>query len=152
MAAQAGHPGLSRRHRLAERGIDGQLLLLLPAVVFVIGLFIYPFLYGLGLSFQPAKGGGPFADYQRFFTNARDLLYSRVDLDYVHRRVRVLFDVVFRIAKPAAAEHKRMLKIGIEVRNEVVKSCIAKHKFVTVIKDGRLSEIWIGRKGTYRTA
>ncbi|MFJ2029179.1 ABC transporter permease [Streptosporangium sp. NPDC087985] len=61
-------PGL--RHRLAERGIDSQLLLLVPAIIFVAGLFIYPFLYGLGLSFQPAKGGGPFADYQRFFSDA----------------------------------------------------------------------------------
>jgi putative spermidine/putrescine transport system permease protein len=82
MSAQATHPGLSRRHRLAERGIDGQLLLLLPAVVFVIGLFIYPFLYGLGLSFQPAKGGGPFADYQRFFTDAfqRDTIWKTLRL------------------------------------------------------------------------
>ena len=65
----ANHPGLSRRHRLAERGIDGQLLLLVPAVVFVIGLFIYPFLYGLGLSFQPAKAVR-FPDYPGSFTAA----------------------------------------------------------------------------------
>ncbi|MGI5996837.1 MAG: ABC transporter permease, partial [Saccharomonospora viridis] len=57
------------RHRLAERGIDKQLLLLLPAVVFIVGLFVYPFCYGLGLSFQPQNGGGPFADYVRFFSD-----------------------------------------------------------------------------------
>ncbi|EIE98954.1 ABC transporter permease [Saccharomonospora glauca] len=57
------------RHRLAERGIDKQLLLLLPAVVFIVGLFVYPFFYGLGLSFQPQNGGGPFADYVRFFSD-----------------------------------------------------------------------------------
>jgi putative spermidine/putrescine transport system permease protein len=56
----------SRRHRLAERGVDRQLLLLLPAAVFVIVLFVYPFLYGLGLSFQP-KSGGPLAAYKGFF-------------------------------------------------------------------------------------
>lgn len=61
--------GLSLRHRLAERGIDGQLLLLLPALVFIVGLFIYPFLYGLGLSFRPTDGGGVFAEYQRFFND-----------------------------------------------------------------------------------
>jgi putative spermidine/putrescine transport system permease protein len=73
-------PGL--RHRLAERGVDSQLLLLVPAIVFVVGLFIYPFLYGLGLSFQPTKGGGAFADYQRFFDDAfqRDTIWKTLRL------------------------------------------------------------------------
>jgi putative spermidine/putrescine transport system permease protein len=74
--------GLSRRHRLAERGIDSQLILLVPAVIFVLGLFIYPFLYGLGLSFQPTNGGGPFAEYQRFFSDAfqRDTIWKTLRL------------------------------------------------------------------------
>lgn len=74
--------GLSLRHRLAERGVDSQLVLLLPAIVFVVGLFIYPFLYGLGLSFQPAKGGGFLADYQRFFSDAfqRDTIWKTLRL------------------------------------------------------------------------
>lgn len=59
---------LALRHRLAERGIDRQLLLLVPAVVFVSVLFLYPFFYGLGLSFQPAHGGA-FANYRSFFTD-----------------------------------------------------------------------------------
>jgi putative spermidine/putrescine transport system permease protein len=72
-------PGL--RHRLAERGIDWQLLLLVPAVVFVLGLFIYPFLYGLGLSFQPTKGG-VLAEYQRFFSDSyqRDTIWKTLRL------------------------------------------------------------------------
>lgn len=76
----AADPGL--RHRLAERGVDTQLLLLVPGLVFVVGLFVYPFLYGLGLSFQPAKGGGPFADYQRFFEDAfqRDTIWKTLKL------------------------------------------------------------------------
>jgi putative spermidine/putrescine transport system permease protein len=80
--ATAPQTGLSRRHRLAERGIDAQLLLLLPALIFVLGLFIYPFLYGLGLSFQPAKGGGALADYQRFFSDAfqRDTIWKTLRL------------------------------------------------------------------------
>lgn len=60
----------SLRHRLAERGVDRTLWLLLPAVVFVVALFIYPFLYGLQLSFQPMKGGGALANYKEFFGDA----------------------------------------------------------------------------------
>ncbi|GAA1642333.1 ABC transporter permease [Georgenia ruanii] len=63
----------SLRHRLAERGIDTGLLLLVPAVVFAVALFIYPFFYGLGLTVQPTAltqqrwGGGIFANYVAFF-------------------------------------------------------------------------------------
>jgi putative spermidine/putrescine transport system permease protein len=83
MTAQATRrTGPSLRHRLAERGVDSQLLLLLPAVLFVLALFVYPFLYGLGLSFQPAKGGGAFADYQRFFSDPfqRDTIWKTLRL------------------------------------------------------------------------
>jgi putative spermidine/putrescine transport system permease protein len=59
-------PRLALRHRLAERGIDRTLLLMLPGVVAIIALFCYPFVYGLGLSFQPAKGG-VFGAYSSFF-------------------------------------------------------------------------------------
>ncbi|WP_306913969.1 MULTISPECIES: ABC transporter permease [unclassified Arthrobacter] len=59
-------PALS--HRLAERGIDKLLLLLLPALLFALVLFVYPFIYGLGLSFQP-KTGGLFGAYIKFFTD-----------------------------------------------------------------------------------
>jgi putative spermidine/putrescine transport system permease protein len=55
------------RHRLAERGMDRTLLLVLPAALAVIALFCYPFLYGLQLSFQPAKGG-VFGAYRQFFS------------------------------------------------------------------------------------
>ena len=40
-----------------QRGLDGVTLLVLPAVLFVLLLFVYPFLYGLVLSFKPKKGG-----------------------------------------------------------------------------------------------
>lgn len=59
----------SLRHRLAERGIDRQLWLLLPALAGILALFIYPFAYGLGLSFQPAQGGFLGA-YRAFFADA----------------------------------------------------------------------------------
>jgi putative spermidine/putrescine transport system permease protein len=56
--------------RLAARGIDSVTLLAAPAALFVIGLFIYPFLYGLWLSFQPkAPGASAIANYARFFAD-----------------------------------------------------------------------------------
>jgi putative spermidine/putrescine transport system permease protein len=63
------------RVRLAQRGLDGVTLLVLPAVFFVLALFIYPFGYGLVLSFQP-KDGGTFANYAKFFGDA--FLYSTI--------------------------------------------------------------------------
>ena len=65
--AQRAKPAL--RHRLAERGVDRTLLLLVPGLVFLALLFIYPFGYGLQLSFQPREGGFSFANYQRFFSD-----------------------------------------------------------------------------------
>jgi len=63
-----GHTPPSLRHRLAEKGIDRTLLLLLPALAFIVVLFLYPFFYGLQLSFQPATGGA-FANYAEFFSD-----------------------------------------------------------------------------------
>jgi putative spermidine/putrescine transport system permease protein len=76
-APAVARPQISLRHRLAERGLDRTLLLLLPGVVFVVALFIYPFVYGLQLSFQPQAGSdaaskygaGPLADYRLFFSD-----------------------------------------------------------------------------------
>ena len=62
----------SLRHRLAERGVDASLLMLVPALVFALALFVYPFSYGIGLTFQPSSaiqqawGGGLFANYVAF--------------------------------------------------------------------------------------
>jgi putative spermidine/putrescine transport system permease protein len=63
-----GATHLSLRRRLKERGLDGVTLLVLPGVVFVLALFIYPFLYGLFLSFTP-KQGGALANYITFFSD-----------------------------------------------------------------------------------
>lgn len=56
------------RLRLAERGLDGVTLLVLPAVLFVVLLFVYPFLYGLWLSFTPIEGGR-LKNYATFFSD-----------------------------------------------------------------------------------
>jgi len=66
----------SLKHRLAERGIDARLWLLLPAIALALGLFVYPFAYGFGLTVQPLSstvdtyGGGIFANYVAFFKDS----------------------------------------------------------------------------------
>jgi putative spermidine/putrescine transport system permease protein len=59
---------VSLRAGFARRGIDGVTLLATPAILFIVLLFIYPFLYGLVLSFQP-KAGVWLSNYQRFFSD-----------------------------------------------------------------------------------
>jgi putative spermidine/putrescine transport system permease protein len=59
---------LPLRRRLREHGLDAVTLLVLPGVLFVVALFIYPFLYGLALSFHP-KQGGALANYAAFFSD-----------------------------------------------------------------------------------
>ena len=66
MSAVVATPSL--KHRMADRGVDSSLLLLLPAAVFVLMMFIYPFVYGIGLSFQPRGGGVGFGSYVKFFS------------------------------------------------------------------------------------
>ena len=56
------------RPTLALRGLDGVTALVLPACAFLVATFVYPFLYGLVLSFQP-KAGGVLANYARFFSD-----------------------------------------------------------------------------------
>lgn len=48
---------------------DPKRWLVTPALVFIVALFIYPFAYGLVLSFQPMNGGGIWANYATFFSD-----------------------------------------------------------------------------------
>lgn len=94
---------MSRRARLADRGIDGTLWLLAPALLVIIGLFLYPFLYGLSLSFQPLEGGGPLANYTTFFTDP----YM---LDSIWKTLRLAIPVAITsvvIAAPIAYQARR---------------------------------------------
>ena len=59
----------------AERQLDRSALLALPGVLVVLLLFIYPFFYGLVLSFEPKEGGG-LANYLRFFS--QPFLYNTI--------------------------------------------------------------------------
>jgi putative spermidine/putrescine transport system permease protein len=82
-AKVAGLPGVSRApaesiplaQRLAARGLDSLTLLVVPAVLFSFALFVYPFFYGLWLSFQP-KAGDALANYGRFFSDS--FLYDTI--------------------------------------------------------------------------
>ncbi|WP_125773186.1 ABC transporter permease [Antribacter gilvus] len=75
MTAVGSRSTASLRHRLAERGVDVSLLFLLPALLLIVGLFVYPFSYGIGLTFQPSAlvqerwGGGVLANYVAFFSD-----------------------------------------------------------------------------------
>ena len=79
MTSMARMPAFRSRRswsqRLAHHGIDGATLLVLPALLFLLTLFVYPFVYGLLLSFRP-KVGGWLGNYQVFF--ADPFLYDTI--------------------------------------------------------------------------
>ncbi len=82
------------RATLARNGIDGVTLLLLPAALFVIGLFVYPFLFGLVLSFHP-KEGDWLANYTRFFSDP--FLYDTVGKTLWLAVPVTIFNVAFSV-------------------------------------------------------
>jgi putative spermidine/putrescine transport system permease protein len=98
------------RHRLAERGIDRQLWLLLPAAAFVVALFIYPFFYGVGLSFQPEEGG-PLSAYQKFFSDAyeRDTIWTTLKLSLPAALLNVLASIPIAYRMRGRFRFKRLL-------------------------------------------
>jgi putative spermidine/putrescine transport system permease protein len=53
----------------ADRGVDAVLLLLVPALLLIGLLFLYPFAYGVLISLQPQGGGSPFANYRAFLAD-----------------------------------------------------------------------------------
>lgn len=66
--SSAALSGAGTAATVAQRAsFDRALLLAAPATLFMVLLFVYPFLYGLWLSFAPAKGG-VLANYRTFFT------------------------------------------------------------------------------------
>ena len=50
---------------------DQRTLLITPALLTIIALFVYPFAYGLMLTFNPLNGQSVWANYFEFFTNRR---------------------------------------------------------------------------------
>ena len=55
---------------LSRASFDRALWLVIPAAAFMLLLFVYPFLYGLLLSFEPTKGDA-IANYRQFVTDDR---------------------------------------------------------------------------------
>jgi putative spermidine/putrescine transport system permease protein len=97
------------RVRLALHDIDGVTLLVLPAVLFVIALFVYPFIYGFVLSFEP-KAGGWLANYRKFFSEPflYDTIASTFWLAVPATLINVLisFPVAMRVRMMS---HRRLL-------------------------------------------
>ncbi|MGI9156693.1 MAG: ABC transporter permease [Marmoricola sp.] len=110
-AAAPANPRHSLRHRLADRGVDRTLWLLLPALAFVLVLFVYPFLYGLQLSFQPLDGGGPFANYTTFFSDPylRNTIWKTLGLGLPAALLNVLASVPIAYLMRGRVRGKRTL-------------------------------------------
>ncbi|NMR18732.1 ABC transporter permease [Cellulomonas fimi] len=100
----------SRRHRLAERGIDTSLLMLVPALVFAVALFIYPFTYGIGLTFQPSLamqeqwGAGIWSNYVAFFKDP--FIFDSIYLTMRLALPVALFNVLASIPVAFKLRHK----------------------------------------------
>jgi putative spermidine/putrescine transport system permease protein len=84
-------------------------LLVLPGVLFVLALFIYPFLYGLVLSFQP-KEGGWLANYQKFFSEP--FLYETISITLLIAVPVTVLNVVLSVPvalRVRLMKHQRLL-------------------------------------------
>jgi putative spermidine/putrescine transport system permease protein len=86
--------GVPLRMRLKARGLDGVTMLVLPGVFVVLALFVYPFLYGLFLSFKP-KAGHWLANYAAFF--ADPFLYNTIWTTFAIAIPATLVNVIFSI-------------------------------------------------------
>ena len=104
------------RRRLAEHGIDRTLLLLLPALAFLFVIFLYPFVYGLVLSFQPERYVGGFANYEQFFADPflRDTIAITLGLAIPASLFNVIASVPIAYRMRGAFRGKRLL-IGMLV-------------------------------------
>jgi len=87
-------PRLPLHRRLREYGLDSVTLLVIPGVLFVLALFIYPFFYGLVLSFQP-KAGDWLANYRKFF--AEPFLYDTIGITLAIAVPATLLNVVLSV-------------------------------------------------------
>jgi putative spermidine/putrescine transport system permease protein len=104
------------RRRLAAHGIDRTLLLLAPAMAFVLVVFLYPFLYGLVLSFQPQRYVGTLGNYQEFFADPflRDTISITLGLAVPAALLNVAASVPIAYRMRGAFRGKRLL-IGMLV-------------------------------------
>ncbi len=108
---RASGPPAAPAPRLAERGVDRSLLLLIPGVVFLIVLFAYPLAYGLGLSFQPLKSTDPLYNYKQFFADhlQRDTIGTTLRLSLPPAIFNVLISVPIAYRLRGRVGGKRLL-------------------------------------------
>jgi putative spermidine/putrescine transport system permease protein len=98
------------RGGLSARGLDRRLLLGLPAALFLLLLFVYPFIYGLMLSFQPSQGG-PFGSYRSFFADPylRGAIGNTLELALPVALLNVLAAMAAAYPMRRAARGRRLL-------------------------------------------
>jgi putative spermidine/putrescine transport system permease protein len=100
---------LPLRRRVREYGLDGVTLLVMPGVLFVLALFVYPFLYGLVLSFHP-KQGGALANYITFFSDPflYDTIYTTLAIAVPATLLNVVLSVPVAL-RVRLMRHQRLL-------------------------------------------
>jgi len=88
------------RQRLAARGLDGTTLLVLPALLALVALFLYPFIYGLIVSFLP-KAGPFYENYRKFLADPflRRTIWHTLSLSLPTTLVSILLaiPIAFRV-------------------------------------------------------
>lgn len=96
------------RVRLALCDVDGVTLLVVPAVLFVAALFVYPFAYGFVLSFQPKKGDW-IANYANFFSDP--FLYDTIGATFRLAIPATLINVLVSVPVALRVRHMRHRRI-----------------------------------------
>lgn len=96
------------RVRLALYDLDGVTLLVVPAVLFVAALFVYPFAYGFVLSFQPKKGDW-IANYANFFSDP--FLYDTIGATFRLAIPATLINVLVSVPVALRVRHMRHRRI-----------------------------------------
>src|SRR5437773_1810359 len=101
---------MTQAHALARAPFDRTLLLVVPAAAFMLLLFIYPFLYGLGLSFEP-KEGGALGNYQHFFTtdNLWPTIWTTLRLALPATLINVFFALPIAYKMRAKSRYQRWI-------------------------------------------
>lgn len=95
--------------RLAARGLDGATLFIVPGLAVVLGLFIYPFLYGVVLSVEP-KDGPWWGYYAKFFSDGR--LWGTLPTTFLVALPPTILNVVLALAvayRLRAAKGQRLI-------------------------------------------
>jgi putative spermidine/putrescine transport system permease protein len=96
------------RVRLALYDLDGVALLVVPAVLFVAALFVYPFAYGFIISFQPKKGDW-IANYVKFFSDP--FLYDTIGATFRLAIPATLINVLVSVPVALQVRHMRHRRI-----------------------------------------